>query len=78
LSDISGRPGVEKSQKLEGDQATDIVEGLAMAGSLWDLAYDALKSEDPDHINAYEVLLSKVLLRGKPSFQARQLPSVLA
>lgn len=56
----------EISQNAIGDQAADITEDLAKDGSTWDRAYDTLKKEEPDQIAAYEDLLSRVLIRGKP------------
>jgi len=41
-------------------------EDLATGVSLWDRAYDALANEDRNGIAAYEDLLSRVLIRGKP------------
>ena len=43
-----------------------ITEDLVMDVSLWDRAYDALANEDRNGIAAYEDLLSRVLIRGKP------------
>ena len=67
LNDPSAKIVVEISQRETGDQAADITEDLAMDRSLWDKAYDTLNDEKHDLITKYEDLLSRVLIRGKPS-----------
>jgi hypothetical protein len=47
---------VEISQTAAGHQATHVADGR----SLWDKAYDSLKTEEHDRIAAYESLLSRV------------------
>jgi hypothetical protein len=57
----------EISQKTASNQIANTREELAN-GSLWDRAYDALHHEEPEHIAAYENLLSKALAGGKPFY----------
>lgn len=53
------------SQTAIVDQAPDTTNDSAKDISLWDAAYDVLKKEQHGRIDAYESLLSMVLIRGK-------------
>jgi hypothetical protein len=66
-NNLSAKTVVKISQGATGDQVVDIAEDLATDRSLWDKAYDALGNEKHDLIGKYEDLLSRVLIRGKPS-----------
>jgi DNA/RNA-binding domain of Phe-tRNA-synthetase-like protein len=52
---------VEISETATGRQATGVTDGR----SLWDKAYDSLKTDEHDRIAAYEDLLSRVPTGGK-------------
>jgi hypothetical protein len=66
-NNTSAKAAAQISQRATGDQAADITEDLATDGSLWDKAYDTLNDEKHDLIAKYEDLLSRVLIRSKPS-----------
>jgi hypothetical protein len=53
---------VEISQRATGHQVTHVADDR----SLWDKAYDSLKTEEHDRIAAYEDLLSRVPIGGRP------------
>jgi hypothetical protein len=63
----AGDRAAEIFQAATDERLADITEDLATDVSLWDRAYDALENEEPNRIATYEDLLSRVLIRGRPS-----------